>query len=354
MVDCGMIPRKPAEVPPSPAARSRPVSIEDVAGRAGVSTATVSRVLNNPELVAPATAERVQKAIADLDYRPNLFAKGLMTRKSHVLGVALPDIYGEFYSELLRGADGEARKLGYHLLVSSETRLNGREQDQGTLAFGLVDGLALMITEPNDALLREALKLDLPLVVLDSDIKGGKLDSVVVDNDAGTREAVSHLLSTTPAQRCVFVGGPKENFDTQGRAEAFLKQLVAAGVTPTPDQTVYGEYSMEWGEKWAEQRAKAGTLKGLGVLCGNDEIAYGVMRVAQDSDLSIPKDLRLIGFDDSRLSRLVRPRLSSVRMPAAEVGAAAIQALVMRVNEPTRAPRQTTLATNLIIRESSR
>lgn len=335
------------------AARSRPVSIEDVAGRAGVSTATVSRVLNNPELVAPATAERVQRAIAELEYRPNLFAKGLMTRKSHVLGIALPDIYGEFYSELLRGADSEARRLGYHLLVSSEARLNGKGASS-SLAFGLVDGLALMITEPNDALLKEAIRLDVPLVVLDSEVKGAKFDSVVVDNDVGTREAVEHLLQGTPAARCCFVGGPKENFDTQARVRTFTQVLKARGHDVKADQASFGEYSTEWGEKWALERHKAGKLKGSAVLCGNDEIAYGIMLVAQDSGLSVPKDVRLVGFDDSRLGRLMRPRLSSVRMPAAEVGAAAVQALVMRVSDSARAPRQLRLATNLIVRESSK
>ncbi|MBC7833787.1 MAG: LacI family DNA-binding transcriptional regulator, partial [Phycisphaerales bacterium] len=114
--------------PPTPEAGRRHASIQDVAKAAGVSTATVSRVVNNPSLVAADTAARVQRVITDLGYRPNIFAQGLTTRRSHLLGIALPDLHGEFYSELLRGADNEAHRWGYHLIVRSEPRKGGASE----------------------------------------------------------------------------------------------------------------------------------------------------------------------------------------------------------------------------------
>lgn len=362
-------------------------------------------------MVSPDTAERVRKAIEQLGYRPNVFAQGLMTRKSRVLGVALPDIHGEFYSELLRGADAEARKLRYHLLVGSEARDGEGAVGPGGLsptgagvagmggggggplgpggagaaagvgvgvggagvaagagagggggggdgsgfshAFGLVDGLAIMITEPNERLWREAVNSQLPVVVLDAEIDHPRVDSVVVDNTVGTREAVEHLLSSVAAEHLYFVGGPAENFDTRRRAETFLDSVRASGGKLRPDQVVFGRYSVEWGYAWAAERLHSGILTGAGVLAGNDEIALGILQAAQDAGVEVPKRLKIVGFDDTRLASLVRPSLSTVRVPLAEVGAAAIDTLIRRVEEPGRPSTKTRLATKLIVRESS-
>jgi LacI family transcriptional regulator len=335
-------------------ANRRPASIQDVATAADVSTATVSRVLNSPGLVAPATTAKVQRAIQELGYKPNLFAQGLMTRKSHVLGIALPDIHGEFYSELLRGADAEARRLGYHLLVASEAH-DAREQErEGSLAFGLIDGVAVMITEPNESLWREAMDASLPIVVLDTDLQARGVDSVVVDNAVGTRQATAHLLESVAPERCTFVGGPTENFDSRARALAFGESLKQAGWEVRPDQVVYGRYSVEWGQEWARTAIAADRLAGAGVLAGNDEIAFGVVLAAQDAGLDVPRQVRVVGFDDTRLASLVRPRISTVRVPLAEVGASAIRTLVHRVENREAPTSCVRLPTELIIRESSR
>jgi len=349
-----------AKGPHKPAAKSDPgngerpsVSIHDVADAARVSIATVSRVMNNPRLVSTKTAARVQEVIKKLGYVPNPFAQGLITRESRVLGIALPDIYGEFYSELLRGADGEARRLRYHLLVSSESHDDQEEGRRASPAFGLIDGLAVMITDANSPLSREARESAIPTVVLDTDLHKRGVDSIVVDNAKGTREATQHLLESVPPSRCYFVGGPAENFDTQQRAGAFTETLIASGCTPDQHQVTFGQYTLEWGRQWALAAASHHTLNGSGVLAGNDEIACGIMQVAEDSGVEIPRQLRVIGFDDTRLATLVRPRLSTVRVPMREVGAAAIRLLVQRVEDRTAEPTCIHLPTALIIRESS-
>src|SRR5262245_13803342 len=191
------------------------VSIHDGASAARVSIATGSRAENNPPLVPAKTAARVQEVIRRIGYAPNPFAQGLITRASRVLGIALPDIHGEFYSELLRGADAEARKLGYHLLVSSEPHAEEANARPGGLAFGLIDGVAIMITDANNPLAKEARGTTLPTVVLDTDMHKRGVDSVVVDNAGGTREGVEHLLRSVAPGSLYFVGGPEENFDAQ-------------------------------------------------------------------------------------------------------------------------------------------
>lgn len=329
------------------------ISIHDVASAAKVSIATVSRVINNPHLVSPRTAARVLEVIRRTGYAPNPFAQGLITRSSRVLGIALPDIHGEFYSELLRGADAEARSLGYHLLVSSETRPAESAPANGSLAFGLIDGIAVMITDAASNLLREARSSPLPTVVLDTDLHTKGVDSVVVDNAGGTREGVTHLLASVPASSLYFVGGPAENFDAQQRASAFREAVAASGWKPRADQVSFGDYTSEWGERWAKEHFRANGKSVLGVLAGNDEIAIGIMQAAAEAGVRIPDQLRLVGFDDTRLATLIRPRLSTVRVPMADVGAASIRLLVRRIEDSEAEFTCVHLPTSLVVRESS-
>jgi LacI family transcriptional regulator len=332
-------------------------SIQDVAAASGVSTATVSRVLNSPTLVSPETAQRVKSAIEKLGYKPNLFAKGLMTRRSRVVGIMLPDIHGEFYSELLRGADEEAQRQGYQLLVSSEARRKSSDKhapsNDHELTFGIVDGLAIMLAEPNPALWKQARQSGVPITVIDAEANEPGVDSILIDNAVGATEATRHLLSSTSPELCLFVGGPSGNFDSSTRAEAFLSTLRAHKHTPMDHQVAHKEYTASWGYSWAERTHKNGRLRHAGVLCANDEIALGVLQAAQDLGLNVPRELKVIGFDDTRLASLIRPKLSSVRVPMGEVGAAAIRLLVQRIENPDAKNEIVKLSTRLVERESS-
>ncbi len=343
------------ETSPDPAARGgrNGVSIRNVAERSGVSIATVSRALNTPERVSPATARKVQKAVDELGYRPNLFAKGLLTRRSRVIGVSLPDIYGDFYSELMRSADDRARELGYHVLVSSNAH---RPEDGPANAFALdlADGLIVMLTERSRVDLDAIAQLALPTVVMGIDRPGVAVDTISFDNVSGAIAAVAHLLEGTPASKCYFVGGHVGNLDSDERTAAFVEGLRRDGRQPAPEQIAHGEYSFDWGWDWAERMIKRNKLHGAAVLAGNDEIAIGIANAARDHGLSLPGDLRLVGFDDSHLSSFLRPKLSSVRLPVADMGAEAVNALIRRLESPGSAPRHARLATSLVVRDSSR
>lgn len=332
------------------------ISIQDVADEAHVSIATVSRVLNNPEVVSAATAAKVREVIQRLGYVPNPFAQGLITRASRVLCLALPDIHGEFYSGLIRGADAKAHELGYHLLVSSEARggpgATRAERSTG-LALGLIDGLAIMITEPGDQAWTTAAESGTPVVLIDMEAQRPGVDCVLVDNAVGAAEATRHLLAGTPAASVFFVGGASENFDTRARAEAFASEVGRAGVALPEKQISYGTYNVEWGYTWMQERVRTGRAVGIGVLAGNDEIAMGIVQAAEDAGIRVPGQVRVVGFDDTRIASLLRPKLSSVRVPLQDVGAAAIAALAARLEDPQRPPSITRLATSLVVRESS-
>lgn len=336
-------------------ARKRPqrVSIQTVAHAADVSIATVSRVINNSDLVSAQTSEKVRRAIERLGFRPNRFAQGLMTQRSRVLGISLPDVYGEFYSVIMRAADQRARAHGYHLLVGTEPHREDLAGEDFYMPLGLLDGLALMITEPNEVLLAQTRRASVPLVLVDAKTRETSVDSVQVDNTTGAQEAVRHLLSSVPASQCFFAGGPASNYDTVERSRAFLDVLAERGGSGASAQCTFGEYSMEWGRQWAARALREKTLSGAGVLAANDEIAWGIMQAAQEAGIEVPRQLKVVGFDDTRLSTLVRPRLSTVRVPLAELGSAAIDLLVRRIDDPAAPPSIVRLPTSLVIRESS-
>jgi LacI family transcriptional regulator len=338
-----------------------PVSIQDVADAAQVSIATVSRVINGHQLVATETAARVKAAIERLGFKPNRFAQGLMTRRSKLLGLAVPDLYGEFYSTILRSADAAARKAGYHLLVSTfagHAAAHGEENPEGdnllaSLPLSLLDGMAVMITEPNRRAVEAIRAMSVPVVVVDLETAGTQMDTVLVDNVTGAREAAEHLLDGTAPDRIRFVGGPESNFDTVHRSRAVAEALARRGARMHASQIRFGEYSLEWGRKWAHEAQAAGELKGAGVLAGNDEIAWGIMLAAQELGISLPGELRVIGFDDTRLSTLTRPRLSTVHMPLAQIGTSALDLLARRIADPAAPAETIRLSTSLVQRESS-
>lgn len=332
--------------------RTGPVSIRSVAERAGVSIATVSRVLNTPDKVSKTTADRVRQAIEELEYRPNLFAKGLLTKRSRVIGVSLPDIHGEFYTELMCALDARACELGYHLLVSSNAHRVESGPENG-FALDLVDGLIVMLTERSGVDIEGISRLSHPAVVIGFDEPGLDVETIVVDNGLGARKAMDHLLVGNTPDRCYFVGAHRGNLDSDERLDAFCTALRDRGHEPRSDQISRREFSFDWGWEWAETMLDEGRLEDIAVFAANDEIAIGIANAARDRGIEIPSSLRIVGFDDSRLCSLVRPKLSSVRMPVREIGHAAIEAIIRRIEDPESAPRHARLATTFVPRESS-
>jgi LacI family transcriptional regulator len=330
------------------------LSIRKVAELAGVSVATVSRVLNTPEVVAEPTRSRVQTVIREMGYTPNPFAQVLTTRESKVIGIALPWFHGEFITALLQGADAQATKLGYHLIMTSFTRAADGTRRDKILGNGFVDGVIAMIDHDGDALAQEMASTKLPTVVLDTDLTSRGVDSVILDNTVGAKQATEHLLAGTPAARCCFVGGPKENFDSTARAGAFAATLEASGAKVREDQVCFGEYSMDWGREWAERAHRDGVLAGSAVLTGNDDIAIGILRRATELGVACPGGFRIVGFDDTKASSLVTPRLSSVTLSMEELGSAAVRMLVARIEERDAPVVCEKYPTRLVVRESSR
>lgn len=328
-------------------------SIRDVALAAGVSIATVSRVINGSSIVAAPTAAKVRDAVRRLGYVPNPMAQALSSRESHVIGLALPRFHGEFMTWLLHGADEEATRLGYHLMMTTIATSDDGHPRRQIVGSTLIDALLVVITEQEDHLAQDVVASGVPTVIIDTDMSAKGLDSVILDNERGTREAVEHLLRWVEPERLYFVGGPRGNFDTIQRAKAFTEAVTRGGYTLDPEQVCFGDYSLDWGKEWGIRMSRHKQLEGAAILAANDKIACGIMQAAGDAGLRVPDQLRIVGFNDSQISRLVRPRLSTIALPMAEMGAMAVRLLVRRIEDRNAEVVCSRLPTKLIVRESS-
>jgi LacI family transcriptional regulator len=331
-----------------------PVSIQDVADRANVSISTVSRVLNRRNIVNAKTRERVESAIRELGYSPNVFARGLMLRRSHILSLMLPDLHGEFYSEIIRGANSRARELGYHLMISSVVAKDDGSELMAALGnHGLVDGLAIMISEA-DARTRDSLeKIQIPLVVLDGDIDGVEHDSVVIDQRKGAVALLRHLIEQCGIKRVVFVGGLVTNIDTMERLSAYREVMAEANLPVGPDDVFHLNYQYDTAYELGEKRVHQWARQRVGVFAANDEMAAGLIDAAIAAGYSLPEDLAIVGFDDTRIAAMTRPQLTTVRVPMSNMGAAAIDLLCQRLDDPEKPTAKVTLESSLVVRESS-
>lgn len=330
------------------------VSIDDVAQLAQVSISTVSRVINNrTDLVNEKTRQRVDAAIKQLGYKPNAFARGLMLRRSEIVGLILPDLHGEFYSEIIRGANLQARTSGYNLMVSSlgdgdagDTLLSALQQR------AILDGVAVMVSEMTDQTQEVLSKFNLPFVLLDDDVSGIPHDSVVIDQHHGAAELARHLVSKCGVKRIVFVGGPPKNVDSNARLESFRAVLAQNNMAIAPADVYHLDYEYETAFELAADEVKRWAGAGHCVFAANDEMAAGVLAAAAARGLNIPRDLAVVGFDDTRIAKMTRPLLTTVRVPMSRMGAQAVELLCQRVAEPQREPTRLSLKPELVVRES--
>jgi LacI family transcriptional regulator len=329
------------------------VSIADVARRAKVSISTVSRVLNRRDLVNAQTRARVEAAIQELGYQPNTFARGLMLRRSDVVGLVLPDLHGEFYSEIIRGANSRARELGYNLVIASAHDPDDmRALLAGIHGRALLDGVAVMIAEHTDPLEDVLRTLQTPFVLIDGELEGGHQDRVVIDQHAGALAMMRHLLDDCAMRRVFFVGGLATNMDTIARQAAYASALRAADLPRADDDVIYLDYRYETAYTWAIAHLRGWVGEKHCIFAANDEMASGIVNAATAQGIQVPSELAVVGFDDTRIARMTHPSLTTVRVPMAQMGATAIDLLGKRLLDAEAAPTRVSLQPDLVVRNS--
>jgi LacI family transcriptional regulator len=314
------------------------VTIKDVARLAGVSVATVSRVLNSSAPVNADTRARVLEVAKELHFAPNGAARTLSSRRAGALGVVLPDLYGEFFSELLRGIDQESQRAGHSLLVSSS-----HHDAHGVAAAvramrGRVDGLLVMAPEVSAAALEAALPDGLPMVLLNP-TPGAGIDSITVDNAGGARLVVQHLVALGH-RRIAFITGPTHNADAQARLRGYRAAMRAAGL-PVDDAPVErGDFTEESG--WRAAHAIVGQAgdRPTALFAANDASAVGALAALREAGVSVPDEMSVVGFDDIPIARYATPPLTTVRVAIDVLGARAATLLLRALTGPARRPRR--------------
>lgn len=327
------------------------VTMRDVARAAGVSVATVSRVVNGKGSVTADTQQRVQEAIHRLDYVPHVGARSLTTRRTHVIGVVLPETYGDFFSEIIRGMDRVARPAGYHVLVSG-SHSDPEETDEVLHALhGRVDGLLLMMPGPGLGRLDRRLPKRTPAVLLNG---GGATahPSLRVDNRRGARLAVDHLLDLGH-RRIAHLCGPEANADAAERRQGYREALAARGIEAEPRLELAGDFREESGFAAGERLARL-VPRPTAVFVANDAMAIGCLAALRARGLEVPRDVSLVGFDDVPNARYLTPALTTVKVPIAEVGAQAMERLLgILTNESDEGERDEVIVPTLSVRAST-
>lgn len=296
-------------------------TIRDVALRAQVSVATVSRALNGFENVSEEARERVSNAVRELGYVPHAGARSLSLSKTNAIGVVLPDLHGEFFSEIVRGMDREASRQGYLLLLSN---LHG-SSEQASLALramhGRVDGLIVMAPHLKADDLSAALPSKLPSILINTRDSSGSRAAIHLDNAAGVRAVVDHLAALG-RRRLVHVGGPQGNIDADERATAFR---IVCEERDFDCEVLHGDFEEASGQRAVEQLLKSGEIFDA-LFAANDNMAIGAMLALRAAGLRVPEDVAVAGFDDIPLARHLG--LTTVRVRIAELGERALARLL--------------------------
>lgn len=317
------------------------VTIRDVAARAGVSVATVSRVFNQKGPVREETVRRVMDVAGELQYVPHAGARSLSTRSTRTIGVVLPDLHGEFYSEVIRGIDLAARASGYHLLLSGSHADREEMRAVITAVRGLVDGLIVMSPDLDPAALCGELPPGIPAVLLNAKADGRP--SITIDNAGGARDVVRHLVSLGHTN-IAFISGPAHNNDAEQRRRGFRAGARQHGVHAVE---IAGNFTEQSGYE-AANRILALEPRPTAVFAANDSMAIGALSGFRDAGVDVPGKMALVGFDDIPIARFLDPPLTTVKVPIAELGRRGLQILLgTHASQP---PAR--LETSLVVRRS--
>jgi len=324
------------------------MTITDVAREARVSVASVSRVVNGHSNVTPETRRRILEVVDRLRYVPDTAARSLITRRTHMIGVLLPDVYGDFFSELIRGIDGAAREHGLHLLLSS-SHGDATEMAGAIRAMrGRVEGLLVLAPQLDTGGLGE-IDAAVPTVFINSRIDGGGSPALSIDSYGGARAMVAHLIALGH-RTIAHITGPVDNYDSHERERGYRDELAASLPSAKPI-LVRGNFSEASGYAGGRELAAA-SPRPAAVFAANDAMAIGCLAAFAELGLS-PRDMAVTGFDDIPLAAYVRPALTTMRVPIVDLGRNAFAQLVAAIAAPgvTRAAT-TWLRPELVVRES--
>lgn len=330
------------------------MSLREIAKRANVSIATVSRTINCAPNVDPSLARRVRKVIEQVGYYPNTHARALVSGRSRIFGLMVSETVEPFFPEILKTFENLGFQHNYEILLSSIARDPLQmEVAARRMIERRVEGLAILSFEKETALVEVFRGLNLPVALLDQGPPGPLLKTVPIDYKNGVRQAVQHLAALGHA-RIALITGPARLKTAVARAIAFQECMNEIDLEIPPDLLVEGDHTLEAGMRALSVLA-ALPDRPSAVLCSNDRTAIGVMQRALELGLNVPQDLSVVGFDDNELAQFASPPLTAVQMSYVEIASEAFRALLDSVEGRCNGPSREVCAiqSNLVLRCST-
>src|SRR4051812_9981621 len=326
-------------------------SIKDVAREAGVSTATVSHVINSTRFVSEEVRARVLAAVEKCGYYPNAHARSLASGRSHVIGLVVSDISNPFFPELVKSIEAAAFERGYDVMLSN-TNYDPERTSHYIRRFieRKLAGVVVMTSELDAELIGELAKREVSVVFLDLGEPSVHMSNLRVNYEAGIEEAISHLVSLGHTE-ISFIGGPVHLRSAARRREAF----VASMRRHLPDaraEVFRGDFKLEGGRRAACEMLDS-HARPTAIVAANDMMALGAMVEFRAAGLHIPRDVSIVGFDDIAFATLCEPPLTTVCLPRAELGRRAVEALMTAIERPDRQGVEINIPTYLITRGST-
>jgi len=329
------------------------VTIIDVAREAGVSYATVSRVINNKGYINPETRERVMRAVTKLGYVVNQQARSLAGGRSQVVGLLVPGVDNAYIGEIIRGIDEELARESYDLMLYTAHNRKTRESIYvGTLTQGLADGLLLVLPRAPGAYIETLRRRSFPYVLIDHQGIDDTGPSVGATNRRGGHDATRYLIELGH-RRIGFITGTLDLRCSTDRLDGYRAALAEYGLQADPALIREGNFMQPSGYAGARELL-ALPQRPTAIFASNDVSAFGVMEAARDCGLRIPEDISIVGFDDIPQASHVNPTLTTVRQPLEQMGRLATRMLLERIRDRARPAERVELPTELIIRGSCR
>lgn len=326
------------------------VKIKDVADAAGVSTATVSRVLANKPHVREEVKKRVMAVVKELKYQPNRVAQSLRSHTSKIIALVVADIENPFFQRVSRAVDDVAQEWGYNVMLCNTDEDPVKEKKcLDLLRVENVAGIILSPTIKGLANFSETYSLDIPMVMIDRHVSSFDVDNVLIDNVSSAHNIVTHLINHG-YRRIAGVFG-SESTTGQQRREGFLKAHKDQGIKPIQDLIKFTDPREEDGFKTAIKLFESDTRPDA-IFSSNSLLASGILRAVRTCNLSIPTDIAVASFDDTTWAKLLEQPLTVIEQPTYDIGRTATEMLIKRINDPTRSHREVVLKTKLIIRQS--
>lgn len=329
-------------------------TIHDIAKKAEVSIATVSRAFSDAKnSVKQETREKIYKIADELNYTPNAIARSLASNSTKTIGVVLPEIQGEFFTDIIQGIDEIAYAEGYHMIVAgSHSQRNVIDSIMGFMGKSMVDGVILMVPNITNRVQNLLEKYNTPVVIITDDEEFQAYDTVGIDNFQGAYSIMQYLIKTLHQTKISIINGPNENNDAIKRKAGYTAALKDNGVEIKNEWIIQSDFTLKGGEL-ACSRLLSLREKPDVILAANDMMALGCYRVARLMGISIPDKLGIVGFDHIMLSDFLHPKLTTVHVPIAELGKNAAAILFEKIlKKKEKEPQHIKISTGVIIGNS--